>query len=265
MSDDKWLEAEDVIPGMIGEDYGEESGKVLLIKQIKKITLSDFKRFNRYDNSGWIPFEYEDLKDLENEFFVENHIEDTDYLVAIKDDEGETAVFIYGGEGFLVPKTEAWKKNATKKLVNANKKSGIMEHLKCFEEWRDSEILRGANNKTGIFDEENFLEVAKKLMHEYENNTVITAAFEELEKYAQSIGYKDYENFSYQVYQHGKLESEENQKLIARFEQKIFELIDSIAAKYVKSKEGISTISSALFNGGPYSNVQEDIIKGLQQ
>lgn len=43
----------------------------------------------------------------------------------------------------------------SEKLADMNNKSGVFEHVKTFENWRDSEILRKANNATGVFEEEN--------------------------------------------------------------------------------------------------------------
>lgn len=129
--DDKYLEPEEVVPDMVGEDYNDEPGVVKIIKQVKNITNSDFIKISHYDESGWLPSEYQDLNS--DSFRQENFIDDDTWLVAIRDDNGNDAVFVYGGEGFLVPATERWKNS--KKLKNSNQKTGILEHLKSFKDF----------------------------------------------------------------------------------------------------------------------------------
>lgn len=79
------IPAEQVKPGMTGEDYAGHTGKV-----IKIVPFHQWKTLQKYDDSGW----------MYDKSFKELGIDSSDYLVAIKDEHGENVVYVYGYDGF---------------------------------------------------------------------------------------------------------------------------------------------------------------------
>jgi hypothetical protein len=90
LTEAKYLSARQVKPGMIGIDYNGEKCKVLTI-----VPAKNWKQLKKYDHSGWMY----DQKSMEDDYEVNFN---TDYLVAV-DGDGQIDVFVYRGDGVLVP------------------------------------------------------------------------------------------------------------------------------------------------------------------
>lgn len=84
------LPAAKVKIGMIGKDSGGDPAKVISI-----VPAKDWKKVKKYDKTGWLDWES----------ISEAGIDPTTYLVAVKEWDGRTTVYIYGEEyeGFYVP------------------------------------------------------------------------------------------------------------------------------------------------------------------
>ena len=86
------LNAKEVKKGMVGTDCCGNEWTV-----IKKSKASSFKGLMKYDSAGWITTDFLETAADKYEIDVKK-----DYLVAVENGFGETAVFTYGMEGFSV-------------------------------------------------------------------------------------------------------------------------------------------------------------------
>jgi len=132
-----YLEPEEVEVDMNGIDYNAEPIIIDAISQVKNIkSQKQYDTFVRYDDAGWLPNKLEDLKTskhVRDEVSMDEEEWLDQWLVAARDDNDGTAVFLYGDGGALVPATERWKKS--KKLKHLNQKSGVFENLKTFKQF----------------------------------------------------------------------------------------------------------------------------------
>ena len=132
IENDEWLQAEQIVPGMIGEDYGNERIVVKHIFCFETLTDQQYEIMRRFDEFGNLPSTLSKFKDEEYRF--ENEMTDDDYYVCCVREGFGKAVLPYGGHGVLVPSTEAWK--ISKTLKTANDKLGVLEHLKSFKNFK---------------------------------------------------------------------------------------------------------------------------------
>lgn len=90
----KTLSFNRVKPGMYGVDYADNPGKV-----IRTGKLSDFSKFKRWDQIGWLDNE----KSITDHTGIEKDEFDQVNIIAVDLDDYGVGVFIYGDEGFIVP------------------------------------------------------------------------------------------------------------------------------------------------------------------
>lgn len=250
----KWLEGYEVKPGMKGADYGDEEGVVKVIYSVKNLNQIKYDILRRYDGSGWTPRKLDDfIKDTPNDGM--RPLDDEDWVVGVESDE-DTAVYIYGGEGFLVPATERWK--GSKKLSKTNKKIGM------FENWRSSDKIKSVDDLTGIMSaSDNVEEIATQMLKDYSNNNEIKAIREGLEAMCKLENFEGYDDFCYHYY--GEKDVKQVDQKIIECETNLYKLIETFVKNYTSNPTAVTEISSTLLDGGPHANVVREIERSLKR
>lgn len=258
-----WLDASEVIPGMNGEDYNGEPATVLMIKKIKDFTKAQYSRLIGWDDAGWLPSDYDSLiNDKSHLEVLPEHLDS--YLVAVEDDNGSSAVFVYDESGFMVPATERWK--LSKRLSKTNKSVGVFEHLKSFNEfanWRDSEILRDTNDMIGVFDTDDYKSIAREIAREV-RNTDIPNKLKRVTQLCKDNGYEDV--LDYREKTIADTEAIKKQiPAIEKLDKEIYDDFDVFLSKYTKDQEKINIIAGTLYDGGPYGEILSTIENTLRK
>jgi hypothetical protein len=101
---ENYVNPEDVIPGMVGKNYYDEDVEVIAI-----VPFKNWKQLVKYDDSGWLGGK--DMYEL---------VDESDYLIAVRDSDGENSVYIYGPDGVAVYESLKENKNINEYTVGFN-------------------------------------------------------------------------------------------------------------------------------------------------
>lgn len=129
------LSPDKVKPGMKGENYYGMKGTV-----IKIVKAKDYEQLKKYDESGWMTQSEFDNIDLD--------INDPElYFVAVKDDDRDNVVYVYGYDGFVV------YENSEDKQTNKKEEELYAVVITSSGDWENPEIHTAyANDEDSAID-----------------------------------------------------------------------------------------------------------------
>lgn len=167
-----YLSQDEICVGMIGIDDNNDKSEIIQIYKAKDLENAETwyemcmqsEHHWLYEKSRWDSITEYNLDPSADFVVVSGNFTDVNLKIRGTAYTYEIQVFQYGNDtegkySYWVPASEAWKKNASKKLINTSKETGILEKKK--EKWLEPELVEPGMLCAYGDDEDTLYEVVK--------------------------------------------------------------------------------------------------------